>query len=106
MSRPNNTPEQETPPEAEKKTPKYDKDFETFWAAYPRKADKGQCYKKYKARIKDGYSPEELSDSSHELCRTVQTAENRATVYQTRKDVPGRFGSFCRFSPENERTAG
>lgn len=53
---PNDTPEQETPPEAEKKTPKYDKDFETFWAAYPRKADKGQCYKKYKARIYAKYN--------------------------------------------------
>ena len=75
---PNNTPEQETPPEAEKKTPKYDKDFETFWAAYPRKADKGQCYKKYKARIKDGYSPEELLTAAMnyaEQCRRQKTEQ-------------------------------
>lgn len=74
----NDTPEQETPPEAEKKTPKYDKDFETFWAAYPRKADKGQCYKKYKARIKDGYSPEELLAAAMnyaEQCRRQKTEQ-------------------------------
>ena len=64
--------------EAEKKTPKYDKDFETFWAAYPRKADKGQCYKKYKARIKDGYSPEELLTAATnyaEQCRRQKTEQ-------------------------------
>lgn len=63
---------------AEKKTPKYEKDFETFWAAYPRKADKGQCYKKYKARIKDGYSPEELLTAAlnyAEQCRRQKTEQ-------------------------------
>ena len=39
---------------------KYTKGFQAFWEVYPKKADKGQCYKKYAARIKDGYSPEEL----------------------------------------------
>jgi len=41
-------------------TEKYGADFENFWEQYPRKADKGACFKKYKARIKDGYSPDEL----------------------------------------------
>lgn len=66
----------ETPAEPEKKAPKYEKDFETFWAAYPRKADKGQCYKKYKARLKDGYSPEELllaATNYAEQCRRQRT---------------------------------
>ena len=44
----------------EEKPEKYGKEFEEFWAFYPRKADKGACFKKYKARIKDGYSPDEL----------------------------------------------
>lgn len=34
--------------------------FNEFWKIYPRKNDKGQAYRKYKARIKDGYSPDEL----------------------------------------------
>ena len=53
-----NDTEYEADNEAEKN--KYTKDFQKFWEAYPKKADKGQCYKKYAARIKDGYSPEEL----------------------------------------------
>ena len=38
----------------------YPTEFEAFWAEYPKKVDKGQGYKKYQARLKDGYSPEEL----------------------------------------------
>lgn len=45
-------------PQPEK--PKYSKDFEEFWAAYPRKIGKGEAYKKYKARRNDGFSEAEL----------------------------------------------
>lgn len=59
-----NATEQEEKPEASPpkgtQEAKYGKEFETFWSVYPKKADKGQAYKKYKARIKDGFSPEEL----------------------------------------------
>jgi predicted phage replisome organizer len=46
--------------EKKKKSAAYTTDFEELWANYPRKADKGACYKKYKARLNDGYSPEQL----------------------------------------------
>ena len=38
----------------------YTNDFEDFWKEYPRKKDKGSAYKKYNARMNDGWSPEEL----------------------------------------------
>lgn len=47
----------------EKKPAKYGADFETFWKQYPRKIDKGQAYKKYMARRRDGYTPEELLEA-------------------------------------------
>lgn len=40
--------------------PKYIPAFEQFWATYPRKEEKGAAYKKYQARLKDGYSEDEL----------------------------------------------
>ena len=43
-----------------KKEDKYGKEFEDFWSIYPKKADKGQAYKQYKARRNEGYSAEEL----------------------------------------------
>ena len=42
--------------------------FEIFWEIYPRKVGKGEAYKKYKARLNDGYSEEAL----------LQAAENYA----------------------------
>lgn len=34
--------------------------FETLWAAYPRKKEKANAYKCYKARLADGFSEDEL----------------------------------------------
>lgn len=42
----------------------YSTDFEEFWNVYPRKVGKGEAYKKYLARIKDGWSPEQLLQSA------------------------------------------
>lgn len=57
--------EEESPEIADKrKRNEYPDDFEVFWAEYPRKADKGQAYKKYQARLKSGYSPEEMLEAA------------------------------------------
>ena len=52
-------PEPPKPP-AEPATPKYTPTFDEFWDAYPKKAEKGNAFKKYQARIHEGFSPEEL----------------------------------------------
>lgn len=44
----------------EKQEEKRGKDFEEFWSVYPKKVDKGEAFKKYMARRKDGYSAEEI----------------------------------------------
>lgn len=38
----------------------YTPEFSQFWDAYPRKIGKGEAYKKYVTRRKDGFSDEEL----------------------------------------------
>lgn len=38
----------------------YSKEFEELWESYPRKKEKAGAYEKYKARLKDGFSHEEL----------------------------------------------
>lgn len=43
---------------------KYSSNFEKFWLEYPRKIGKGEAYKKYNARIKDGWKPEELEKAA------------------------------------------
>lgn len=63
--------------EAKKKVGKqFPKNFEEFWTVYPRKDDKGMAYAKYTARIKDGFSPEELISAAKayaEQCRRNRT---------------------------------
>lgn len=39
---------------------KYSKAFEELWSAYPRKREKANAYKCYKARLSDGFSEDEL----------------------------------------------
>ena len=59
-------PEQEVPQEPPKKPKKteYSTDFQRFWRIYPRKDGKGEAYKKYKARLNDGWSPDELCEAA------------------------------------------
>jgi len=38
----------------------YSVHFEAFWKAYPRKKEKSKAYKCYQARLKDGFSEDEL----------------------------------------------
>lgn len=42
----------------------YPDKFEQFWKEYPKKVDKGQAYKKYQARLKSGFSPEEMREAA------------------------------------------
>jgi len=56
----------ESPPDnpPDKTDNPYTKDFEKFWKAYPRKVGKGEAYKKYKARLNDGFSESELLEAA------------------------------------------
>lgn len=42
----------------------YPEGFNKFWEVYPRKVGKGDAYKKYLARIRSGWSPEELTEAA------------------------------------------
>lgn len=48
------------PDDKAEQTGRYSKHFEGFWDIYPRKEGKADAYGKYQARVKDGYSAEEL----------------------------------------------
>lgn len=61
---------------AKPEEPKYAPVFEQFWEAYPRKIGKGEAYKKYNARRKDGYSDKELLEAAKAYaiqCRKLKT---------------------------------
>lgn len=62
----NNPTQDAVKPEPAKveKTSGYTMAFEEFWKSYPRKVGKGEAYKKYRARLNDGYSENELLEAA------------------------------------------
>lgn len=64
------------PPTPEKKASRYGPEFEEFWKAYPRAEGKGEAFKKYQARRKDGWSAEDLLTAAQNYanrCRRLRT---------------------------------
>ena len=60
------------------KSNNYSVHFEEFWKAYPRKKEKSKAHKCYLARLKDGFSEEELLTAAQryaEECREKHTEE-------------------------------
>lgn len=49
---------------SEEKVEKYSEDFEKFWSVYPRKVDKGNAYKKFLTRTKEGWKGEEIVEAA------------------------------------------
>lgn len=58
------TEEPKKPTEPKKPPEEYSEGFLKFWNAYPRKVGKGEAFKKYKTRVKAGWSPEELYEAA------------------------------------------
>lgn len=53
------------PPDPPKSpTPEYTPAFQAFWEAYPRKIGKGEAYRKYQTRRKDGFSDAQLLEAA------------------------------------------
>ena len=71
MKNTGNTEETE-PPKRIKKKNDYPEDFEKFWQVYPRRIGKGEAYKCYKARVNDGWSPENLVQAAERYALQVE----------------------------------
>ena len=66
------------PPKKPRSKNPYTEGFEAFWKVYPRHRDKGMAYKKYKARLNDGFSEEELLEAAMNYaaqCTRMRTEE-------------------------------
>lgn len=92
---------QGTGPKSRKAISNYPTDFEEFWSIYPRKADKAQAYKKYKARLEDGFSHEQMSEAARnyaEQCRRDRTEEK---YIKHGKTFLGEATPFLDYLPKN-----
>ena len=69
----------------------------------PRKVDKGQAYKKYKARLEDGFSHEQLYESGKELMRhSVRSRELETMYIKHGKTFLGESTPFLDYLPKDK----
>lgn len=80
----------------------YSTDFDKFWQAYPRHADKGQAYKKYNARLKDGYSPEELYKAAEKYAEQCKARNTEQEYIKHAKTFLGDATPFVDYLPKQQ----
>lgn len=99
---------QESEPKSNKAISNYTMDFEEFWNIYPRKADKAQAYKKYNARIKEGFSHEQLCEAAKNYaaqCKRDRTEEKYIKHGKTFLGEATPFLDYLPKAPVQQKTA-
>lgn len=83
---------------------KYNVSFESFWKNYPRKKEKAKAYKCYQARLKDGYSEDELLTACNkyaEECKKEKKEERYIKLGATFLGPNTPFTDYLKGSEEN-----
>lgn len=83
----------------------YSTDFEEFWAVYPRKADKAQAYKKYKARLGDGFSHEQLLEAAKNYADRCKRDRTEDKYIKHGKTFLGESTAFLDYLTKNAPAA-
>lgn len=83
-------------------TPSYPKDFEEFWGVYPRKIGKGEAYKKYQARLKDGWSPAELLEAAKNYADDCMRKKTEKVYIKHPKTFLSDSTPFVDYLPQKE----
>lgn len=91
-------------PTEESKESKYSTEFEAFWDIYPRKADKGMAYRKYLARLKDGFSAEELAAAAKAYAAQCVRDKTEQKFIKHPKTFLGDATPFTDFLPKKAET--
>lgn len=86
-----------------KQESKYGLEFEEFWKIYPRKVDKGQAFKTYKARIKDGFSPEDLKQAAEAYRKQCEREHTEQKFIKHAKTFLGSTLSFTEYILKNQQ---
>lgn len=81
----------------------YTTDFEEFWSVYPRKLGKGDAYKKYKARLNDGWSPEELKAAAEAYAAMCVRKRTEKDYIKHAKTFLSDSTPFIDFLPKKEK---
>lgn len=83
----------------------YTENFEAFWSVYPRKEGKGEAYKKYKARLNDGYTEQELIMAAENYARRCATEHTEIKYIKHAKTFLSDSTPFLDYLPKARDTA-
>ena len=89
-------------PKGQPEPPKYAPAFEEFWKAYPRKVDKGEAHKKYRARRNDGYSDEELLEAAKAYAAQCKKAKTDKQYIKHPKTFLSDSLPFLEYIPKKD----
>lgn len=78
--------------------------FSQFWDAYPRKIGKGEAYKKYVTRRKDGYSDEELLTAAKNYAIQVRKQKTDKQYIKHPKTFLSDTTPFVDYIPKKPET--
>lgn len=87
----------------EEQEAKHGKDFEEFWDVYPKKVDKGEAFKKYKARRNDGYSAEEILEAAKAYKAECERKHTDKQYIKHAKTFLGPSLSFTEYIPRKQQ---
>ncbi|MBD5504625.1 MAG: hypothetical protein HDR09_13085 [Lachnospiraceae bacterium] len=87
----------------EEQEAKHGKDFEEFWEVYPKKVDKGEAFKKYKARRNDGYSAEEILEAAKAYKAECERKHTDKQYIKHAKTFLGPSLSFTEYIPRKQQ---
>ena len=73
-----------------------------MWEAYPRKVDKGQAYKKYKARLEDGFSHEQLYEAVKNYAAQCKKQRTETMYIKHGKTFLGESTPFLDYLPKDK----
>jgi len=93
-----------TPPVEKGGKSPYPVGFERFWSAYPRRVDKGNAYKKYTARKKDGFSDEELIAAAISYAAECKSKRTETDFIKHPKTFLSDAMPFTDFLPKDPET--
>lgn len=88
------------PPDSPKRN-EYPVPFEAFWQAYPHQIGKGEAYKKYQARRKDGYSDDDLIEAAKNYARDCRKRKTEKEYIKHPKTFLSDNLPFLDYLPKN-----
>ncbi len=88
------------PPPSGRGSIQYSTAFETFWEEYPRKDEKANAYKKWKARLSDGFTEGQLLTAAKNYAARCKKAKTQREYIKQAKTFLSETTPFVDFLPK------